>query len=590
MKLTTEQKIAVRCDTNLMLNACPGSGKTRVIISKLLRTAEDVRGSPRAVACITYTNAAVYEIESRLRQHIQPNDDTYYDIGTIHSFCLNHVFRPFCHLIAGYNAGFKVLTPESEEFKEFVIETCEHYDRYDLTYKDFDSFAQLRMDVDGTPVGNAIDNGEISPDLARSYWKRIRKAGFIDFPTIIYLSYVLLKKRPEILGYVSSRFAWILVDEFQDTTDLQVEILSLIASAKRTRFLLVGDPCQSIFRFAGARPDLAEMFASRIQARTDLHLSGNFRSSSPVVEHANLLYPRNPPMKAVGRARDYSNEPIWRHGSSAFEVITDYFLPHLEGLSIPIGQAAILAPTWYSLFPLGRQLRELGISIVGPGARPYSRNRLFAPIAEQVCGYLVEADPNVIFGIERSLFDTVLNATGRANFDIFSYRGRVVVFQLIESARQLWSMNMGAVAWLESAAIRFSEILMAKDYLAPKESDLFSMSVEEMKTDMRNRRVDLANLTITDLGLYAKPKAALKLSTIHSAKGREYRAVAMIDLHDGRIPHYRADSVDEVEESKRLFYVGVTRAEQYLLYVTDTSNHRNSPTRFLRNETGVGVC
>lgn len=590
MKLTAEQRFAVRCDNNLMLKACPGSGKTRVITSKLLRTIDEVRGSPRAVACITYTNAAVHEIEARLRQHIQPNDDAYYDVGTIHSFCLNHVFRPFCHLINGYDIGFKVLTPESAEFEQFVTEICEEYNWSNLTFKDFEIFTNLRIDVDGNPVSDAIEEGKLTPAIVRSYWKRIRESGFIDFPTIIYFSYVLLKEHPEILGYASARFAWILVDEFQDTTDLQVEILSLIAGAGRTRFLLVGDPCQSIFRFAGARPDLAELFAARIQARTEVHLTGNFRSSSPIVAHANLLYPRCPPMRAVGRAKGYLNEPFWREGNTAFEIITDYFLPCLEDLSIPFGEAAILAPTWYPLFPLGRQLRELGISIAGPGARPYSRNRLFAPVAEQICGYLMEHDPNVIAGIERSLFDTVLNATGRTYFDIFSYHGRIVVFRLIQSARRLLFENMGAVSWLEAAAVTFSKILIDEGYLTPDEIDLFSMSVEEMKTDMHNRRIDVANLTTTELGLHAKPKSALKLSTIHKAKGREYRAVAVIDLHDGRIPHYRAVTVEEIEESKRLFYVAITRAEQVLLYVTDTSDYRNSPTRFLKSGTGVGVC
>jgi DNA helicase-2/ATP-dependent DNA helicase PcrA len=77
---------------------------------------------------------------------------------------------------------------------------------------------------------------------------------------------LLLQKRPEILSYVSAKFAWMLVDEFQDTTDLQVEILALIAGQKRTHFLLVGDPCQSIFRFAGARPDLARQLTHPIHA------------------------------------------------------------------------------------------------------------------------------------------------------------------------------------------------------------------------------------------------------------------------------------------------------------------------------------
>ena len=591
MRLTDEQKDAVRCADDLMLTACPGSGKTRVIISKLSRTINEVRDTPRAVACITYTNAAVHEIEARLRQHIRPVDDAHFDICTIHSFCLNHIFRPFCHLIKGYKNGFKVLTPDSDEFERHVTATCAAYNRHNLTFREFEEFTQLRINIDGKPVGNALVHGApLTAEMARSYWKRIREAGFIDFANIIYYSYLILKKRPEVLSYVSAKFAWILVDEFQDTTDLQVEILLLIAEAGRTRFLLVGDPCQSIFRFAGARPDLAEEFATRIGARKDIQLSGNFRSSPPVVDHANLLYPRTPPMKAVGFARKYSNEPVWQHGNSAFEVIADYFLPALEGLDIQIGDAAILAPAWYSLFPLGRLLREYGVSIVGPGARPYRRNRLLAPLAEQVCGYLMEPNPDTIVGIERTLFNTVLNATGRTRFDLFSYQGRVIVFRLLDSARKLHDDQLGGIAWLEAVARAFTEILIYEEYLSPLENDLFAMSVEEMKVDMLNNKVDLINLTIADLGIYASPDAALKLSTLHNAKGREYRAVAMIDLHEGRIPFHQATTEGEIAEAKRLFYVGVTRALQFLLYVTDNGRYRNMSTRFLQAEDGVGMC
>ena len=590
MMLTAEQKNAVRCDDDLMLIACPGSGKTRVIISKLSRTIDQVRDTPRSVACITYTNAAVHEIEARLRHHIRPGDDSYYDICTIHSFCLNYIFRPFCYLIEGYKKGFKVLTPDSADFEQHVTAILAQHNRHNPTFRDFDDFTQLRRNPQGEAVGSAIERGALTPAIANAYWKRIREAGFIDFANIIYYSLLFLKKRQEILSYVSSKFAWILVDEFQDTTDLQVEILSLIASVKRTRFLLVGDPCQSIFQFAGSRPDLAEEFAQRIGARTDMQLSGNFRSSSPVLAHANMLYSRTPPMKALGSARKFTEEPVWQHGNSAFNAITDYFLPALDALRIPIGDAAILAPTWYSLFPLGRRLREYGISIVGPGARPYRRNRQFAPLAEQVCGYMMEPRPDAIAGIERTLFNTLLDITGRAHFDIFSYHGRVIVFRLLDCARQLHNDQTGGIAWLEAAANVFSEILNEEGYLSQGERDILAMSVEEMKADMRNNKVDLANMSISDLGIYASPDAALKLSTLHNAKGREYQAVAMIDLHEGKIPFYQARTTDEFEEAKRLFYVGVTRAKRYLLYVTDGSDRRNIPSRFLRAGTGVGVC
>ncbi|HVG10113.1 MAG TPA: 3'-5' exonuclease [Thermoanaerobaculia bacterium] len=99
---------------------------------------------------------------------------------------------------------------------------------------------------------------------------------------------------------------------------------------------------------------------------------------------------------------------------------------------------------------------------------------------------------------------------------------------------------------------------------------------------MRKNNVDLANLTIDDLGIYARPEAALKLSTLHHAKGREYQAVAMMDLHEGKIPFYQAQTPEELEEAKRLFYVGVTRAKRLLLYITDELNPRNRPSRFLQ--------
>ena len=202
--------------------------------------------------------------------------------------------------------------------------------------------------------------------------------------------------------------------------------------------------------------------------------------------------------------------------------------------------APFLRPPGYSLFPLGRRLREYGTSIVGPGARPYRRNRQFAPLAEQVCGYLMEPKPESIVGIERSLFNTLLDVTGRPYFDIFSYRGRVIVFKLLDCARQLHQHHASGIAWLEAAARAFSEVLVSEEYLTAVDQDIFAMSVEEMKTDMRNNKVDLANLTIDDLGIYASPDSALKLSTLHNAKGREYQAVAMIDLHEGRIPFYQA--------------------------------------------------
>ena len=90
-------------------------------------------------------------------------------------------------------------------------------------------------------------------------------------------------------------------------------------------------------------------------------------------------------------------------------------------------------------------------------------------------------------------------------------------------------------------------VMLREFGLTREEQDALAMSVEEMKADMRNNKVDLENLTIADLGIYASPETALKLSTLHNAKGREYQAVAMVDLHEGRIPFYQATTAEEIE-------------------------------------------
>lgn len=581
MKLTGEQKTAVDCEDNLLLTACPGSGKTRVIISKLVRAIDELRGTPRAAACITYTNTAVQEIEMRLRRHIQLGDDTNFDVCTIHSFCLNYIFRPYCHRLKGYEKGAKVLTQDSTEFSGFVNAACSELGRYNLGFIDYEAFVHLQIDADGNPVGASIDSGAVRPQEASLYWKLLRRAGYVDFCQILFLSLKLLREHQEIVDYLASRFAWLLIDEFQDTTDLQVEILTLIAMRGRTRFFLVGDLNQSIFAFAGAKPELAGIFAKRIGARTDLTLSGNFRSSQPIVLQSERLITRLPPMIAVGSAKAFVEVPELRHGASAFDVITEEFLPMLEERNIPLGEAAVLAPAWFVLFPLGRRLREFGIPIVGPGARPYRRNRVFAPLAEQICGYLSEPAPEALPAIERALFNLVLDLTGRSHFDIFSYLGRILVFQLVAEAKRLQELGGGGVLWLDRAAAAFSASLVEAGYLTASDGTRLVSSAEEMKQDMRANRVDLNNLTLEDIGVYANSKAALKLSTLHFAKGREFHAVAMIDVHEGRIPDFRSTTVEQIDAARRLFYVGMTRAERILMFVTDSTDRRNQPSRFL---------
>src|SRR5690606_35588816 len=111
-----QQQRALDHPGNVLLKACPGSGKTRTIVAKLVKDVEALRGTPFSVACITYTNAAVSEIDARVAAHLMPDDQQNYVVSTIHSFCLHHVLRPFASRVEGFSGAMKVLTSEREEF------------------------------------------------------------------------------------------------------------------------------------------------------------------------------------------------------------------------------------------------------------------------------------------------------------------------------------------------------------------------------------------------------------------------------------------------------------------------------------------
>jgi ATP-dependent DNA helicase UvrD/PcrA len=576
MTLTTEQRNAVICQDNILLTACPGSGKTRTITARLAQDIEMLRGSPQAVACITYTNAAVQEIEQRIAAHLLDGDEHHFVVSTIHSFCLSEVLRPFAWLVPGFVGSMRVLSRDRPEFEGIARFAAGQINFLRLSASDLDAFASLSLDAHGNLIGLALGNEPVRR-AAPHFWQKCAELGFVDFANIIYKSYCLLRDHPMIARSLASRFSTFLVDEFQDTTELQIEILKLIHAQGRSRIFAVGDPAQSIFGFTGARPELIQPFAAHIHARTDLSLTGNFRSSPPIVKHAESLFPRVPAMQSVGRYRTSRIVPVLTQTLGTFEAITEHFLPLLAEQGIGFGAAAILAREWAPLFPLSRQLREFGVPVVGPGARPYRRSRLFASLAEQLCGYIVDPGAHNIRQLERALFHAIQDVTARVCFEIFTYTGRITLVRLLREASRL-AQGGGAVHWLDAMSQATGEILQRDGLIDQAHAGLFYASVQEMKADMLGQRVDLANLTIEDLGLFASPDRAVRLTTIHNSKGREYGAVALINLREGRFPHFRAQDMDA---ERRLFYVAITRAERVLMYIAEPDRWGNAPSRFL---------
>ena len=575
MKLTKQQRDATQHPGNAVITACPGSGKTRTIIAKVLNCITELTGTPRKVACITYTNTAVHEIENRILSSGASPDDGCYEVSTIHAFCQANILGKYHSMTKVYKDGYTVLPSDHDTYSLIVNKVG---DRYRLNSYERSQFELLGRKPDGTPI-----SGVVPKEAALAFWYELQIHGYIDFCNIVYHSYLLVSQNPSIAHNLSCRFAYILIDEFQDTSSLQVELLCLIHNVGHTKFFLVGDPEQSIYSFAGAERDLMNDFSQVIEAK-GFPVSGNFRATQPLVDSAERLISRQPPMISVSNKPAFYPSVFYEHVQDNFTAMTDFFLPFLDANGISYGNAAILAPNWFVLRPLGKQLREYGIPVVGPGARPYKRKYLLGRIAEQVCAYLGGRAPEILHQAEKELFMIASELTGRTAFRIFSYQGMRVVHRLMCEGEILRQAHDGAADWLDAVAHSFEEILIEEGIIPASYAGCLTESRNEMFAEMKAQRIDFSNMGLADLGILADPRKNMKLMTMHRAKGREFEAVAIICAHDGLLPfhnQYNPLTIEGLGEARRLFYVAMTRAERALWIFSSPNSRALSPTRFL---------
>jgi DNA helicase-2/ATP-dependent DNA helicase PcrA len=537
---------------------------------------DEVKDTTRRIGCITYTNAAVNEIQYRISRYLGRDEfEDKFDVGTIHSFCLNNIFRPNHWRLDEFRDGFCVLTPDDDEYREIVGDII---DQHALDRRASDQFELLFR---GQTLPSYLTN-----DAAQDYWDKLDSNGYVDFNGIIYYAAQLALAHSFIPAGLAAAFAWLLVDEFQDTSEYQIQILRAIAACEHTRFFIVGDPGQSIMSFAGGRPDLMEDFAGEVSARDDVSLSGNFRSSDHIVSLAESLQPRDPEMAAVGENKEYNFIPVWRETCTLFAGLEDYFLPEVEARGIDWGECAILAPNFYILCEIAPRLRDMGIPLIGPGARPYRKsNHLIAPLAEEICSYIESEDSRMIRTVRRRLQEIIENCESRWNPKLFTFNGDLAIARIAELAKKLRHENYVVKHFLERFASGCAAIMIEQELLAESSRERLTESSTSMIEDIENHRrtsgVDIDNFSVADMGLFARGDRSVKLLTLHKAKGREFDAVAIVRVQERLVPYGNPPSgSDQEDEAKRLLYVGITRARKVLMVFTDTSDGKG-PSRFL---------
>lgn len=264
---------------SIVVQAGPGSGKTTLLMERLKYIIKERQKNYLGIGCITYTNAAKNEIITRLeKEGVQLPSNLF--IGTIHSFLLEFVIKPYSHLFSKENIPFK-LAPFgfARKYKREISQML-NKPLYFIDASIIDALESLNRDENGDPF---CYRGKIPNDVAIWWKKLLKENGYIDQQDVVYLSYLILKKYEHICNSLSVRFPYILVDEYQDVTYFQEKLFLLL---NHSTFFCVGDSNQSIFGFTGAQP---ENFISKWESESykSYTLCNNFRSTKHIIHLAN---------------------------------------------------------------------------------------------------------------------------------------------------------------------------------------------------------------------------------------------------------------------------------------------------------------
>lgn len=264
---------------SITVQAGPGSGKTTLLIERLKYIIENRINALSGIACITYTNAAKEEIMMRLQNEgVQLPNELF--IGTIHSFLLEHVIKPYSHFKHKEGIPYKLASVGfARGYKDYIANMLGR-PHYHINESIFKAFESLGRDEKGNPY---CYRNKISSSDALTWKSFIKNKGYIDQQDVIYLSYLILKKYGHIRNAFSSRFKYLLVDEYQDVTYYQEKLFSLL---EHSSFFCVGDTNQSIYSFTGAKPEIFQAKWNN-ESHRNYMLTNNFRSTQHIVQFAN---------------------------------------------------------------------------------------------------------------------------------------------------------------------------------------------------------------------------------------------------------------------------------------------------------------
>jgi len=641
--LNPAQRAAVLyTDGPLLVLAGAGSGKTRVITYKIAYVVDRLGADPARILAVTFTNKAAEEMRQRVARLLGRSAPRALPwIGTFHGFCARLLRRHIEDLGQGYTSDFSIYDEDDQlRLIHLCLRECGVEERvlHPRAVQARISRAKSRgftpADLRDDPEWTMTPERALALSLFEQYERRLRAANALDFDDLLLKAVALLRQQPHLRARYRERFRFILVDEYQDTNRLQLELLLLLAADEASRaaspeperhLCVVGDPDQSIYRWRGADPHNVLEFERHFPNARVVMLDRNYRSTKTILAVANAVIRHN--TRRVEKALWTENEdgpPVGYYAAETAEgeaaFVVERIRQHMQ--RDPHTRAAVLYRTnaQSRLFEEACRRAGLPFRIVG-GFSFYKRAEVrdvlayvrlaLNPWDDESLRRILNVPPR---GIGKKTLDALERLAHMARLPLWDALQVAVIERRLpervrESARAFLELierlracvRRGTLAEALRLAIHetgYARALRERTLAAtdPREvenrlsnlEELLSAAAEaEERGETVRDFVDRAAL-VSEADDY-DPNAPVTLMTMHSAKGLEFPIVFIVGLEEGLFPHARSrNDPEQLEEERRLFYVAITRA-QHRLYLTHARVRRRqgelaetTPSRFLQ--------
>ncbi|SEW51627.1 UvrD-helicase domain-containing protein [Chitinophaga arvensicola] len=583
--LNSEQEDAIFCPGNVLLVACPGSGKTRALTYKIAYELDRLNSSTRSVIAITYTNAAAEEIKERIE--LIGVDTNRLWIGTIHSFCLEWILRPYHHLLEDFKFGFKIASPH--DYEDLMDEICRPYQN-----------PQIRAGQCGyyyTSTNMVISDSSITrrpkiERILRSYHARLIEERTMDFEMILYYSHLIIVSFPAVAKILTLIFAHILVDEYQDTKEIQYSILTKIISAGhgRTLAFIVGDPNQSIYQSMGGYSMSIEELIQRSGAHfTAKFLTGNYRSSSEIIEYFDHYKTTDNVIEPRGVHHSYESKITYNSTvelNDLVEEITRLITVNVNVLNIFPEEICVIGPRWIPLALLTRALmvRMPEFNFNGPGMAPFARD--YDNFFFKLCRIaLTEPSPD-LYVRRLKWAGEIIDELTNLGFNC----SKITAKMLLKTVNQITIEENNGIEYLR---LFFDSFLNHFDIHKPSSAQLtahyeafFRASERRIQSLLREGQDYI--ITIENFRRVFRQRDGITVSTIHGVKGAEFDTVIVFALLEDYVPHF--SDGDRDGSAKKTLYVACSRAKRNLHLISERGRPRAAwlgghyePTTVLHN-------